>query len=291
VPPATYLEEIVAAHRAMAAGDPRDLDVLVAEAEATPVPRGFVAALAPSGAGRGLAVVAEIKRRSPSKGDLAPDLDPAAVARDYADGGAAALSVLTDQGYFGARRSDLADARSACALPVLRKDFTVSELDVCDARLMGADAVLLIVAALSDDELSRFAGLARHLSLDAVVEVHDEAELDRALGSGATVIGVNQRDLTTFEVDPDRAVRVVGAIPGGVVAVAESGIRGAADARRLADAGFDAVLVGETVVTAPDRRAAVAELAGHPVGARTAGSARTAGATGATEPARTAGGG
>jgi len=270
VPPATYLADIVAAHRARAAEDPRDLDALVEAAEASPAPRGFVGALTAVGAEdrHGLAVVAEVKRRSPSKGDLAVDLDPASVARDYAAGGAACLSVLTDAVYFGARPGDLAAARGACALPVLRKDFTVAEADVCDARLMGADAVLLIVAALSDDELRRFSSLAARLGLDALVEVHDERELERALGAGASLVGVNQRDLTTFEVDPARAERVGAAIPASVVAVAESGIRGAPDARRLAQAGFDAVLVGETVVTAADRAGAVRAMCGHPVGER-----------------------
>jgi indole-3-glycerol phosphate synthase len=248
----------------------------VEAATAAPAPRGFARALSAHGAaatghdepGPLLAVIAEIKRRSPSKGDLDPGLDPAAVARDYEAGGAACLSVLTDAPHFGARAGDLPAARDACALPVLRKDFTVAEADVCDARLMGADAVLLIVAALDDGELARFAALAGRLRLDALVEVHDEQELERALAAGATLVGVNQRDLATFEVDPARAERVGAAIPPGVVAVAESGIRGAADARRLAAAGFDAVLVGESAVRAADRAGAVAALAGHPVGER-----------------------
>jgi indole-3-glycerol phosphate synthase len=154
-------------------------------------------------------------------------------------------------------------------LPVLRKDFTVGEADVADARLMGADAVLLIVAALSDEELGRLLGLARRLDLDALVEAHDEAEVERAVEAGADLIGVNQRDLTTFAVDPDRALKVVGAIPEGVVAVAESGIGNGEDARRLAEAGYRAILVGETLMRAGDRRAVLATLAGHPVGART----------------------
>jgi len=143
---------------------------------------------------------------------------------------------------------------------VPRKDFTVSERDVCDARLIGADAVLLIVAALSDDELGRFLALAADVGLDALVEVHDEAEAGRALAVGATVVGVNQRDLATFEVDTDRAVRVASAIPDGVVKVAESGIRGPGDAARLAAAGYHAVLVGEALVTSDDPAAAVRAL-------------------------------
>jgi indole-3-glycerol phosphate synthase len=274
VPKATYLADIVAAHRARAATDARDLDELVHDAAVAPAPRGFARALGAgrgttaAGAGAGLAVIAEIKRRSPSKGDLDPGLDPAQVARDYEAGGAACLSVLTDAPHFAAQAEDLPTARRACALPVLRKDFTVCEADVCDARLMGADAVLLIVAALDDGELARFAALAARVGLDALVEVHDEQELERALAVGATLVGVNQRDLATFEVDPARAERVGRAIPPGVVAVAESGIRDAEDARRLAGAGFDAVLVGESAVRAADRRAAVAALTGHPVGER-----------------------
>ncbi|MGH9284919.1 MAG: indole-3-glycerol phosphate synthase TrpC, partial [Acidimicrobiales bacterium] len=220
-------------------------------------PRGFRRAL--RGAG-GLAVIAEVKRRSPSKGALAPDLDPATLAAAYARGGAACLSVLTDGEYFGGSPADLRAARGACGLPVLRKDFTVCEDDICAARAMGADAVLLIVAALSQDELVAFHALARALGLDALVEVHDEREVARALGAGADLIGVNQRDLHTFDVDPERAVRVAAAIPEGVVKVAESGIRGPAGAARLRAAGYHGVLVGEHLVTHPDPAGAVGEL-------------------------------
>jgi indole-3-glycerol phosphate synthase len=259
MPGAMYLDEILAVHRAAAAADRRDIGALVDEALAGPAPRSFRAAL--TGA-PGLAVIAEIKRRSPSKGDLDAELDPAAVAVDYQAGGAACLSVLTDGEFFGGSVADLQAARAAVALPVLRKDFTVAAADVADARVMGADAVLLIVAALTDGELGEFLGLARRLGLDALVEVHDEAEVDRALAAGADLIGVNQRDLTTFTVDHDRARRVAAAIPAGVVAVAESGIRHEDDARRLADAGYRAILVGETLMRAADRRSAVAALAG-----------------------------
>jgi indole-3-glycerol phosphate synthase len=210
-----------------------------------------------------VAVIAEIKRRSPSKGALAPDdLDPALLAKSYEEGGAACLSVLTDGPHFGGSADDLGRARAAVDLPVLRKDFTVDERDVCDARLMGADAVLLIAAALDGDELARFHLLARQLGLDALVEVHDERELAAALDIGATLIGVNQRDLVTFDVDPDRAARMAGAIPDGIVKVAESGVRGARDAARLADAGFDAVLVGEHLVTSTDPASAIRDLRG-----------------------------
>jgi indole-3-glycerol phosphate synthase len=252
----TYLDRIVASHRAAAETDDRPLVGLVERAGRCPPVRGFRAALTAPG----LAVIAEIKRRSPSKGDLAAGLVPEVVAKAYQDGGAACLSVLTDHEFFGGSAEDLADARAATNLPVLRKDFTVSPSDVCDARLMGADAVLLIVAALSDLELLGLLGLAGEIGLDALVEVHDEAELDRALAAGAIMIGVNQRDLVTFEVDTRRAERVATAMPDDVVKVAESGVRGPDDARRLADAGFDAVLVGESVVTSGDPAAAVREL-------------------------------
>lgn len=265
--PGTYLAEIVAAHRARAAADGRDLDALVGQAEVALPTRSFLDALTGSSGGR-LAVVAEVKRRSPSGGALDPDLDAAAVAADYAAGGATCLSVLTDGDFFGGSSADLGAARAACALPVLRKDFTVCQADICDARLMGADAVLLIVAALSDEELVSYVSLAHELALDALVEVHDDRELERALGAGAELVGVNQRDLTTFAVDPDRAERLAESIPPEVVAVAESGIRDADDARRLADAGYQAVLVGESLVRAADRRAAVRALVGHPIGAR-----------------------
>jgi indole-3-glycerol phosphate synthase len=253
----TYLHRILAAHRAASASDTRRLDDLLDEARECEATRGFAAGLRRA---EGIAVIAEIKRRSPSRGDLAPDLDPAATARDYERGGAACLSVLTDTEFFGGSPTDLAAARAAVTVPVLRKDFTVSERDVADARLMGADAVLLIVAALDDGELLALHDLAVELALDALVEVHDEAELERAISAGATLIGVNQRDLVTFEVDRERAARVGGAIPPGAVRVAESGINGPEDIAPLVAAGFDAVLVGESLVTAADPEAAVAAL-------------------------------
>jgi indole-3-glycerol phosphate synthase len=257
---ATYLDRILARHRAAAAADGRPLADLVDRAGEGPPPRGFRAALVSAGDGGRLAVIAEIKRRSPSKGDLAADLDPAVLAKAYQDGEATCLSVLTDAEFFGGSADDLRAARAAAELPVLRKDFTVDPRDVCDARLMGADAVLLIAAALAGDELRRLRALSAEVGLDALVEVHDETEVDRALDAGATLIGVNQRDLRTFEVDTLRAERVAGAIPAAVVKVAESGIRGKEDASRLRAAGFDAILVGETLVRSPDPAAAVREL-------------------------------
>ena len=205
-------------------------------------------------------MVAEIKRKSPSKGVLHPDLNAANISALYEQGGASCLSVLTDEDFFGGSVEDLQIARASTSLPVIRKDFTVSEFDVVDARLMGADCVLLIAAALTNDELSRFFDLAMHIGLDVLVETHDESELDRALNVGANIVGVNQRDLITFEVDHARAERMASLIPPTVVRVAESGVRDAHDARRLRDAGYDAVLVGESIVTAGDPAAAVRDL-------------------------------
>ncbi|MGO8874869.1 MAG: indole-3-glycerol phosphate synthase TrpC [Acidimicrobiales bacterium] len=256
----SYLDGILAWHRARAARDRRDLPVLAERAQATlheDAPRPFAAALR---RGDAPSIIAEVKRRSPSKGDLAPDLDPGALAGEYAAGGAACLSVLTDAPHFGGSPADLAAARAATSLPVLRKDFTVCEADLYDARLMGADAVLLIVAALSDDELQRYLEVAARLGLAALVEVHDLDEAARAVTSGAQLIGVNQRDLRTFEVDTARAERVAAGLPASMVKVAESGIRSRDDVVRLGDAGYDAVLVGELLVRSPDHAEAVRAL-------------------------------
>ena len=255
----TYLDRILAGHRAAAAADLRPLEALLDEARQCEPARPFEAALAFTGE-RQLAVIAEVKRRSPSRGDLAVDLDAAEVALAYDRGGATCLSVLTDTDWFGGSVADLQAARAAVDLPVLRKDFTVAARDVADARLMGADALLLIVAALDDAELADLHGLGRELGLDVLVEVHDEAELERALTVGSTMIGVNQRDLVTFAVDTERAVRVARLMPEGIVRVAESGITGTADAVVLAAAGFHAVLVGESVVTSGDRAGSVTRL-------------------------------
>lgn len=253
---ATYLDEILAAHRARAAADGRSLDALVERARRAAPVRDFAGALAAPG----LSVIAEVKRRSPSKGALDPDLVAGVLAKRYDAGGAAALSVLTDEDHFGGSAADLVEARSAVDLPVLRKDFTVDPRDVAEARFLGADACLLIVAALDDAELRDLHALATELGLAALVEAHDEVEVERALAAGARIVGVNQRDLVTFEVDTDRAVRVAASIPAGVVKVAESGIRSPEDAARLHEAGYDAVLVGEHLVTSGDATRAVREL-------------------------------
>jgi indole-3-glycerol phosphate synthase len=268
VRPVTYLDQIVAVHRDRAGSDKRDGRVLRERAERCEADfptRGFVEHLRSH---EGLSVVAEIKRRSPSKGDIDPGLDPAALAADYEAGGAACLSVLTDEQFFGGSGRDLTAARDACRLPVLRKDFTLSEADVCDSRIMGADAILLIASVLDDRLLRTLQGLALELQMDALVEVHDEQELERALELGAGLVGVNQRDLQSFEVDTERALHLAGRIPAGVVAVAESGIAGADHARALAAAGYQAILVGESLLRARDRRDALGALDGHAVGDR-----------------------
>ena len=253
----TYLDNILQWHRNRVATDTRDIDELVAASMSCEPARGFAAHISST---PHLAVIAEIKRRSPSKGDLNIALDPAQVAMQYQAGGASCLSVLTDENHFGGSVSDLQVARDACSLPVIRKDFTVDLRDVCDARIMGADCVLLIAAALTQVELKSFLAMAKMIDIDALVEIHDEKELEIAMGAGATMVGVNQRDLVTFAVDQDRAVRMGSLIPSSVVRVAESGVRGRHDAEALRAAGYHAILVGEHLVTSSDPSASLTEL-------------------------------
>jgi indole-3-glycerol phosphate synthase len=226
--------------------------------EAAP-PRDFVGALRAHARDEGrLGVIAEIKRRSPSKGELAPELDPALTAGSYADGGATCLSVLTDGPYFGGSVADLQAARAAVDVPVLRKDFTIDAVQVYETRGIGADAALLIVAAIPDDALLRdLHGLATELGLGVLVEAHDGAELDRALALEPSMVGINARDLGDFREDLGVGEQLVAALPRSTLAVAESAIRSVDDARRMADAGFDAVLVGEALVRADDPAALV----------------------------------
>ena len=254
-----YLDKIVEQHRETAQRDTRTTKDLIATAAKVAQPRRFIDRIRTDSV-NSLAVITEIKRRSPSRGALNQNLDPTQIAQQYEQGGASCLSVLTDQDFFGGSTEDLQQARSSVALPVLRKDFTVSSNDVCDARIMGADCVLLIVAALSVQELTEFKKLADELSLDTLVEVHDEPELEIALNIGASMIGVNQRDLKTFEVDHQRAVRMAAQMPASVVRVAESGVRTRADAQSLRDAGYHAILVGESLVTSNDIATSVREL-------------------------------
>jgi indole-3-glycerol phosphate synthase len=257
---ATYLDKILHWHRERAAADSRSVDALVDEALSSGATRGFRAQIQHT---EQLAVIAEIKRRSPSKGVLREGLDPQWLAAQYEQGGASCISVLTDSEHFGGSAEDLQTARSACGLPVLRKDFTVSVHDVCDARIMGADCVLLIAAALDDVLLRDCLAIAHVVGIDALVEIHDEVELDRALELGANLIGVNQRDLITFQVDQERAVRMGSLFPDDVVAVAESGVRGRSDAVALREAGYDAILVGELLVTSASPQVAIADLVVH----------------------------
>jgi indole-3-glycerol phosphate synthase len=229
---------------------------------AAPTPgarRPFGSRLARPGA---INVIAEFKRRSPSRGVLREDLHPVVVAQGYEIAGAAALSVLTDEAHFGGSLEDLTEARSATLLPTLQKDFMVDSYQIREAWIAGADAVLLIAAVLSDHELGTLHSTAAELGLEALVEVHDQAELERALAVEPAIVGVNNRDLHTMEVRLETALELAERIPDGVVAVAESGIASGADVRRLRDAGYDAFLVGEHLMTAPDPRQALERLLG-----------------------------
>jgi indole-3-glycerol phosphate synthase len=198
------------------------------------------------------AVIAEIKRASPSKGILATDFDPPALARAYQQGGAAALSVLTDEKHFQGNLSDLESARSAVELPALRKDFTIDPYHVHQAAAHGADAILLIAAILSERQMRDFRELAEHYGMSALVEVHNDEELKPALASGARIIGVNNRDLRTFQVDLGVSLRLASKIPSSVIKVAESGIHTAADVRQLRAAGYNSFLVGEHLMRSGD---------------------------------------
>jgi indole-3-glycerol phosphate synthase len=212
----------------------------------------------------GLSVIAEVKRRSPSKGLLRAALDPGRLAAQYARGGAAAISCLTDAEFFGALPDDLARVRTATDLPIVRKDFIVDERQIVESHRAGADAILLIARILDGKQLADFLRLAHDLGLAVLVEVHDEAELDRALTARAEIVGINNRDLDTFAVSLETSFRLRPLIPTGRPAVAESGIRDRADVVALERAGFDAVLVGESLVTADDAAAALARLRGEP---------------------------
>jgi indole-3-glycerol phosphate synthase len=260
----THLDKILATTRAtVAAAKAR---VPIAELErlaAAHQPRGWAVALRQQ-ATTGIAVIAEIKKASPSKGLIRADFDPAQLARSYFAGGAAALSVLTDEPYFQGSLRNLELASAAVPLPCLRKDFTVDDYQIVEARAHCADAILLIVAALTDAELGRFSKAAHSLSLDVLVEVHTAAELDRVLDTlgetGADAIGVNNRDLGTFDVRLETSLELAGRIPRGVVRVAESGIAASEDVARLRAAGFDAFLIGESLMRQPDPGAALAAL-------------------------------
>lgn len=262
----SVLDEILVAKRAEVASLLPERAALASAAAAAAPPRDFAGALRRRAAAGTVAVIAEIKRRSPSKGPLAENLDAAATARCYAAGGATALSVLTDDAYFGGSLGDLEAARAACPLPVLRKDFTLDAVQVYEARAAGADAILLITAAIADDALlADLVALAADLGLGALVEADDEPGVERALAAGATLVGITNRDLRTFGEDLGTSERLSALLPPGVLAVAESAIRSPADARRMADAGFAAILVGEALVRAGDPEAATRALADIPL--------------------------
>jgi len=253
------LEEIVAATR-VALGErsrTRPLEMLQAACAAQGPRRPFAAALSRPGR---VNVIAEFKRRSPSRGVIRDGLAPAAAARAYQAGGAVALSVLTEDAHFGGRLEDLSEARSASELPVLRKDFVVDPYQVWEAAAAGADAVLLIVAILTDAELRLLLASAQQAGLESLVEVHEAVELRRARDAGARLLGVNSRDLRTMRVRLETALELAPLLPVGVPAVAESGIRTGEDVRRLREAGYRAFLVGEHLMQSREPGAALAAL-------------------------------
>lgn len=259
----TILDNILAHKRGELAARQQaaPLAQIQAQARQAPPPRDLIAALRQT---RSPALIAEVKRASPSRGLLAPDLDPPQMARLYERSGAAAVSVLTDERFFRGHLDHLRAVRQAVGLPVLRKDFVFDPYQVYEARAAGADAVLLIAALLNDDDLQMLHQLANDLSMAAMIEVHDEAELERALRVEPRLIGINNRDLRTFQVHLDTTARLRPRIPTGITVVAESGIHTRADAARMAQLGIDAILVGEALVTAPDAAAKVYELVEGP---------------------------
>ena len=248
-----------------AARERLSLSALEERARAAEPPRGFRAALAERRARGQLAVIAEFKRRSPSAGVIQAGADPAAIARSYAAAGATCLSVLTDEAHFGGTAADLAAARAACRLPVLRKDFLVDPWQVVEARAMGADAVLVIMAAVADDLAGELIAAAREWGMDVLVEVHDAAELDRAMGLAVPVdlVGINNRDLKRMVVDLGTSIALAPRLPAGVLGVAESGLRSRADLLRCQEAGIGCFLIGESLMKAADPGAALAALLGE----------------------------
>jgi indole-3-glycerol phosphate synthase len=262
----TVLAEILAHKREeLAAAQARVApEALAARARARAEPtRGFRRALLGAGGGPPR-VIAELKRRSPSRGEIRADFDPVAIARAYEAAGAAALSVLTDERFFGGSLAGLERVRAATRLPLLRKDFVLDAYQIDEARVAGADAILLIVAALAPADVARLREHALGLGLDALVEVHDEAELDVAKGAGADLIGINNRDLRSFVTDLAVTERLARRVPEGALVVAESGIFGRADVERLARAGAAAFLVGESLMREPDPGLALRRLLGTP---------------------------
>jgi len=254
-----HLQRILETTRATVARRKREVPVEeLLDRAAKHVPRGFAQAL--RSVPDGPAIIAELKKASPSKGLIREDFDPAALARGFEAGGAAALSVLTDAPYFQGSLRNLEIASSVTALPCLRKDFIVAEYQIVEARAHRADAILLIAAALSDAELERFTGAARRYGLDVLCEIHSEEELDRVRGLGCDAFGVNNRNLETFEVSLESSLRLADRLPANAVRVAESGIYTPDDIERLRAAGFDAFLIGESLMRQPDPGAALQAL-------------------------------
>lgn len=261
LPPDSFLARIVAGKRAelTRAQAEAPLDSWITDLPAVPPPRDFASALR-RGPGDPIRVVAEVKKASPSRGIIREEFDPVAIARGYADNGAAAVSVLTDREWFQGDLAHLDAVRKAVALPILRKDFTLDLYHVYEARRHGADAVLLIAALLDDGDLKDLMSLTASLRMCPVVEVHDAEELDRALKAGAKVVGINNRDLVTFETDLAVTDRLLPTIPREVVRISESGIHERAQVAALEQAGVDAVLVGESLMRSADPGAALKEL-------------------------------
>ena len=255
--PTHILDRIVATKREEVERIRDRVPDLRSRAEAAPHPRDFAAALSSPDH---LELIAEVKRRSPGAGAIRPDLDPVSLARSYARGGASALSILTDGSYFEGSIDDLSRVRESVEIPCLRKDFILDESQIWEARAAGADAILLIVRILDDESLRGFRELAQEMGMTALVEAHDADELERAIESGAGVIGINNRDLATFRTDLDVTLDLMSHVPSEVILVSESGVRTGDDARRLADAGVDAILVGEALVRAEDPVALADEL-------------------------------
>jgi indole-3-glycerol phosphate synthase len=257
-----FLQRILAhkAHELIERAERLPLATLSRQVEAAPALRGFLSILQARVASDELAVIAEIKKASPSKGVLTADFAPAEIAASYERHGAACLSVLTDTHFFQGSDEHLQAARAACRLPVLRKDFTLDIYQVYEARVIGADCILLIVAALGDTLMRELAVLARDLGLDILLEVHNEEELERALALGAPLIGINNRDLRTFEVRLQTTLDLIERIPSDCLVVTESGIQTAADVALLRDHGVRAFLVGEAFMRARDPGAKLAEL-------------------------------
>jgi len=242
-----------------------ELEVAAADG---PAVRDFRAAL---GQGDEVALIAECKRRSPGAGEIRPGLDPTRLTRSYQDAGAAALSVLTDEAYFGGSLDDLRAVRGSTTIPILRKDFTLHPLHLLEARGAGADAVLLIVRILDDPTLRSLLAQAHGLGMAVLVEAHDAAELTRAVEAGAAIVGINNRDLATFATDLDTTLRLLDHLPDDVIVVSESGIRTPDDVARLGSAGVDAVLVGETLLRGEDPARVAGSLSGWPKRARSRG--------------------